>query len=105
MRNLVRYRGISGLWQTVRSADLWVHGLARREVERVNSGRFREKTDCLLVLDSGSFDNGPPSLRLSLVEGIESFRRLPLAREYLLADIGEPFAYCRIGERINDRGV
>jgi hypothetical protein len=51
----------------------------------VNSGRFRENTDCSLVLEPGSFDNGPPSLRLSLVEGIESFRRLPVAREYLPA--------------------
>jgi gentisate 1,2-dioxygenase len=34
------------------------------------------------------------------VEGIESFRRLPVAREYLLADIGEPLAYCRVGERM-----
>ena len=39
------------------------------------------------------------------MEGIESFRRLPFAREYLLADIGEPLAYCRVGERITDRGV
>src|SRR5215831_5311501 len=59
----------------------------------------------LLRLDARRLDDRPPFLGLGLVEGVKRFRSLLVAWKYLLADVGEPLAYRRIGERGGDRGV
>src|SRR6516225_3402804 len=61
--------------------------------------------DFLFHLDARSLDDRPPFLGLGLVEGMKRFRGLLVARKYLLADVGEPLAYRRVGERGNHRGV
>jgi hypothetical protein len=55
---------------------------------RVNSGAKPS-----LRLDAGRLDDGPPLLDLGLMEGAQGLGRLLLAREYLLAKVGEPCAY------------
>src|SRR5262245_38430562 len=54
---------------------------------------------CLFSLNAGRFDDRPPFVDLGLVEGVKRFRSLLVPREYLLADVGEPLAYRRLGER------
>src|SRR5262249_26160183 len=49
-------------------------------------------------LDARRLDEWPPFLGLGLVERVKRFRILLLPPEYLLADVGEPLAYRRVGE-------
>ena len=59
----------------------------------------------LFRFDVRRLDDRPPLLSLGLVEGVKRFWSLPIAREYLLADVGEPFAYRRVSERGNHRRI
>src|SRR5215831_4788907 len=56
-------------------------------------------------LDARRLDNRPPFLSLGLVESMKRFRGLLVGWKYLLADVGEPFAYRRVGERVDHRGI
>src|SRR4051794_11471689 len=55
--------------------------------------------------DVPPFDARPPFVDFGLLGYGERFRRLRLARENVLAEIGETTAHRRIGERIDDRSV
>ena len=50
-------------------------------------------------------DDRPPLFDPGPVQGGERLRRLLLAWENLLAEIGEPCAHGRIGQGIHDRGI
>src|SRR5262249_49327021 len=56
-------------------------------------------------LDVRRLDHRPPFFDLRLLQGGEGLRRLLLARENLLPDIGEPSPRRRVGERGHDRDV
>ena len=58
-----------------------------------------------LRLDVGGLDDRPPLLDLGLLQCAKRLGRLLLARENLLAKIGEPRTHRRIGQGINDRGI
>src|SRR5262249_22434216 len=77
----------------------------KRSSRRRALSRSKSPTGCLLGFDAGRLDDRPPLFGLGLVEGGERFRGLLVPREYLLADVGEPLAYRRVGERLDHRGV
>ena len=55
--------------------------------------------------DARGLDDRPPLLDHRLVERGECLRGLLLARHDLLAEVGEPLAHPRFGQRINGGGV
>src|SRR4029077_19216901 len=52
--------------------------------------------------DVRRLDDRPPLLDLGLLLGGERLWRLLLARPDSLAQVGEPLAYCRIGQGLHD---
>ena len=76
-----------------------------RGKRKVSAGLIARRRRLPLRLDAGGLDNRPPFIGFGLVIGRERFRRLPLARHDLLADIAEPLAHGGIGQRFDRRGI
>src|SRR5262249_10572744 len=63
------------------------------------------RRDALFGLDARRLDDRPPFLDLGLLVCVQRLRRLLLAREYPLTEVGEPRTHYRIRQRTHDRGI
>src|SRR6516225_9746647 len=71
---------------------------------RIAPKQYRQRSG-LFRLDVRRFDDRPPFVDLSLLEGSQSLRRLLLARHNLVTQVHEPLAGRWIRQRLDNRRV
>src|SRR5262249_32486551 len=75
------------------------YGSTRSRREKPTPPTFHCRRHALFALDARASNDRPPLFGFLLVECVKRVRRLLVARENLLADIGEPLAPGRAAER------